>query len=116
VTKRVRLTSARELKAIGDNGLHEAIVGDCAPEVSRALAAFVQAVPGQTITLDVAVGTLARLLSAQDKVRALVVEVAGLGGSALDEEALFMAMATWIIDNQIGRGFEWCPSDRPARR
>lgn len=116
MTKRVRLPTERELKAIRDNALHQAIVDDLAAEVRRALDALMQAIPGDTVSLEVLASTLARLLRAQDGVRALVVEVVDLGGSSLDEEELFTAMANWIIDNQVGRGFEWDPWVLPARR
>ncbi len=115
MSKRVRLPSERQLKAIKDNALHEAIVADLADEVARALEALNTAIPGTTLTLDVATSTLSGLLRAQDGVRALVNEVANLGGSALDEDELLLAMANWIIDNQLGSGFEWDGSIPPAR-
>jgi hypothetical protein len=115
MTRRVRLPAERELAVIRDNGLHEALISTYAEEVRRALDALIQAIPGETISLDLTVATLAGLLGAQPGVRTLVVEVVALGTSPLDEEQLFAALARWIIDNQIGRGFPWDPAAVPTR-
>lgn len=109
MTKRIRLPTERELALIADNNLHEALVATHADEVRRALDALLQAIPGDSVTLELAVATLGRLLRAQDGIRALVVEVVALGTSPLDEEELFAALAGWVIDNQIGWGFPWDP-------
>jgi hypothetical protein len=115
MTKRVRLPTERDLAVIRDNGLHEALVGQHIEDVRRALDALIQAFPGEVVILDLVVMTLARLLRAQDGVRALVLEVVALGSSPLDEEELFAALACWIIDSQIGQGFSWDPWTLPSR-
>jgi hypothetical protein len=116
MTKRVRLPSERELKAIQDQDLHLAIVGDLLVEVEVALAALDGALREDIVSLEVVTATLAGLLKAQTGVRTLVVEVVQLGGMSLTESETYMAMASWIIDNQIGRGFEWDPPTKPIRR
>ena len=116
MTKRVRLSTERELRVIGDNGLHEALVGVLADDVGRALDALRLAIPGDTVTLELVTDTLAGLLFAQDRIRRLVAEVIALGATPLDERQLSVALACWIIDNQIGRGFEWDPWVVPVRR
>jgi hypothetical protein len=114
---RVRIPTERDLKAINDNNLHQELVGDLAVDVRRALDALVQALSGDSVaSLDVLVEALAGLLKAQAKIREIVIEVVGLGGSALDDGELYVALARWIVDNQIGRGFEWDPWMLPQRR
>lgn len=113
--KWIRLPAERELKVIKDNGLHEALVSKHAPEVRRALEALVHAIPQETIPLELAVSTLAGLLGAQSGIRRLISEVAALGSSPLDEREMLDALARWIIDNQIGRGFPWDPGVMPSR-
>jgi hypothetical protein len=117
VNRRVRLPGERELAVIADNGLHEALIARHSEEVRRALDALTGAIPGETISLELLVGTLAGLLGAQPGVRGLCSEVVALGGNvALDEQQLLAALARWVIDNQIGRGFAWDPAVVPARR
>jgi hypothetical protein len=114
MTKRVRLLTDRELGVIDDNRLHLALVNKCSQEVRRALDGLVEGSPDEeSVTLDVVVSTLAGLLRLQKGVRGLVAEVVALGTSQLNEEELFAALASWIIDSQIGRGFVWDPTAVP---
>lgn len=115
MTRRVRIPSDKELKAIKDHGLHQAVVGDLLNDVENALDALNQAIQGDEVSLDVVIFTLTGLLRAQPSIRAMVSEVAELGGSTLDEDELYAALAKWTVDNQIGRGFEWEASNRPMR-
>jgi hypothetical protein len=116
MTRRVRIPSSGELKAIKDNGLHQALVADLRADVENALTALDRAIQEDEVSLDTVTSTLAGLLPAQPGVRALVREVAELGGSALDEDGLYAALANWIVDNQIGKGFVWEASTKPERR
>ncbi len=115
MTRRMRLPTERELKAIKDNGLHEAIVDDLESEIERALGALERAIPSDRPTLDIVIGTLAELLRAQDRIRSLVDEILELGGTRLGESQIYAAMAVWIIDNQLGGGPEWDPTTPPRR-
>lgn len=116
MSRRIRLPSEGELKAIKDHGLHQALVDDLRQDVENALEALNQALQETEVSLDTVVNTLAGLLPAQPDIRAVMQEVAGLGGSALDEAGLYLAAAKWIVDNQIGRGFEWEATQQPERR
>lgn len=116
MTRRVRIPSEGELRAIKDHGLHQALVGDLRPDVENALEALNQGLQEVEVSLDTVTGTLAGLLPAQPGIRAVAQEVAELGGSALDENGLYLALAKWIVDNQIGKGFEWEASVSPERR
>jgi hypothetical protein len=116
MTKRVRLLSDVELEAIKDNALHQAIIGDLAHDVRRALTSLEQSIPGESVTLIVLTSTLAGLLRMQDGVRKTVMEIKALGGTSLDEDGLFEAIAKWVLDNQIGRGFVWDPGAEIRRR
>jgi hypothetical protein len=113
--KRVRIPTERDLQAIKDGGLHEVAVGALASEVRRALDALIQALPGNEPSLEVVIETLASLLKAQSGIRKVVLEVVGLGGTPLDETEFYVALARWIIDNQVGKGFEWDPWALPQR-
>jgi hypothetical protein len=114
---RVRIPTDRDLKAINDNNLHEELVDGLAGDVRRALDALIQALSGNAVgSLEVLVDTLAGLLKAQLGIRTMVIEVVDLGGIALDESELYVALSRWIIDNQVGRGFEWDPWEIPRRR
>jgi hypothetical protein len=112
---RVRLLTERELSIIADHGLHEALLATHVDEVRRALTALRLGLPSDNVCLDVAVDALSQLLRAQDRIRMLLDEVDALGGSSLSQEELLSALARWIIDNQIGRGFLWDPLMAPTR-
>lgn len=116
MTRRVRIPSDGELKAIKDHGLHQALVGDLLGDVENALTALDNALQEDEIPLGIVIDTMAGVLPAQPGIRALVREVAELGGSALDEDSLYVALANWIVDNQIGKGFEWEARTKPERR
>ncbi len=116
MTRRVRIPSDGELKAIKDHGLHQALISDLLPDVENALKALDRALQEDEVSLGTVTSTLAGLLPAQPGVRKLVREVAELGGSALDEAGLYAALANWIVDNQIGKGFDWEASTPPERR
>ena len=113
--KRLRLPSERELTAIQDHGLHEALLAKHAAEVRLALDGLESVVLEETITLDIATRALAGLLYTQAGIRGLIARVDALGTSALDEDELFTALARWVLDNQIGGGFDWDPAIVPAR-
>ncbi|HSZ14406.1 MAG TPA: hypothetical protein VK790_10275 [Solirubrobacteraceae bacterium] len=107
MSRRIRIPSERQLKVIDDNGLHKALVSDHHDEVRRALEGVAHGVPGGVLHLDLAVSTLAELLRTQHGIRALVTDVVALGAAPMSEKELFAALSCWIIDNQIGRGFDW---------
>ena len=108
--RRVRILSDREsaLKVIEDNALDAAMTGSCAEDVRRVLEAYDHAAaPDALIFLDEAKSGLANLICLQDGIRAIVKDVVALGGTPMTEEAIYDALALWIIDNQVGRGFTW---------
>lgn len=113
MTKRLRTLTERQLRAIGDNGLHATLCEELGDEVAAALDAFAAAVPGNTVHLDDITVGLAGLLRQQEGIKKLVQEVAALGGTALTEEDLYQAVAAWIVDNQLGGGLEWDPQRQP---
>ena len=117
MTRRVRIPSVEELAAIKDHGLHQALVGDLSEEIQNALEALDRGLPAEEVSLETVTEALAGLLPAQPGIRKTVAEVAALGGSTLDDEAgVYLALARWIVDNQIGRGFKWEASTPPERR
>lgn len=113
MTKHLRTLSERQLKAIGDNGLHANLRGELEGEVAAALDAFAAALPTDTVHLDDVTLGLAGLLRQQAGIKKLVQEVRALGGTPLTEDQLYEAIAAWIIDNQLGGGLEWEPQQRP---
>jgi hypothetical protein len=114
VTQEVRTLTERQLKAIGDNGLHSTLCDTLKNEVAAALDAFAAGLPTQTVHLDEITLGLAGLLRQQAGIKKQVQEVTALGGTALTENELYEAVAAWIIDNQIGGGLEWDPQQRPT--
>lgn len=118
MTRRVRIPSSGELKVIKDHGLHQALVADHLPDVENALTALDSALQEDEVSLDIVTSTLAGLLPAQPGIRKLVQEVEALGESTLGEGegSLYAALANWIVDNQIGKGFDWDATTPPERR
>jgi hypothetical protein len=111
--KHLRTLTERQLRAIGDNGIHAELCDELEGEVATALDAFAAGLPNDTVHLDdIALG-LAGLLRQQEGIKKLVQEVRALGGTGLNENELFEAVAAWIIDNQLGTGLEWDPKQRP---
>jgi hypothetical protein len=117
MTRRVRIPSVKELAAIKDHGLHQALVGDLIDEVQNALQALDRGLPADEVSLETVTEALAGLLPAQPGIQKIVAEVAVIGASTLEDEAgVYLALARWIVDNQIGRGFTWEASTPPERR
>jgi hypothetical protein len=117
MSRRVRIPSVGELQTIKDHGLHQALVGDLIDDVRNALEALDRGLQEDEISLETIVETLAGLLPAQPRIRKIVEEVAELGGSTITAERdVYLALAKWIVDNQIGRGFDWEASTPPERR
>ncbi len=114
MTKRVRLLADVELEAIKDNALHTAILGALADDVRRAPTSLEQSIPGESVSLTDLTTALAGLLRMQDGVRKTVMEIRALGGTSLDEDGLFEAIAKWVLDNQIGGGFAWNAATEPT--
>ena len=109
---RVRLVDEPGIKAIQDNGLHEDLIGDLAVARDRALGGLVAGLPPNgSVSLTRCISALAQLLGAQQEVRTRVEEVIALGAEPLDAEELLQAMAAWVIDRQIGGGFDYEPRD-----
>jgi hypothetical protein len=117
MSRRVRLPSVGELQTIKDHGLHQALVDDLVDDVKNALAALDHGLQEDEVSLETVIETLAGLLPAQPGIRELAVEVAGLGGSVINNERdVYLALSKWIVDNQIGKGFDWEASRPPERR
>lgn len=113
MTRQVRTLTERQLKAIGDNGLHAKLCDDLGDEVAAALDAFASGLSAQIVHLDEITLGLAGLLRQQAGIKKQVQEIAALGGTPLTEGELYEAVAAWIIDNQLGGGLEWEPQQRP---
>jgi len=113
MTRMVRTLTERQLKAIGDNGLHATLCDDLDDEVAAALDAFAAGLSADTVHLDEITLGLSGLLRQQAGIKKQVQEIAALGGTALTESELYDAVAAWIIDNQLGGGLEWDPQQRP---
>lgn len=117
MSRRVRIPGVGELEAIKDHGLHQALVGDLLDDVRNALVALDHALQEDEVSLETVIETLAGLLPAQPGIRKITQEVTELGGSTIEvERDLYVALAKWIVDNQIGRGFDWEASTSPERR
>ena len=113
MTREIRTLTERQLKVIGDNGLHAKLCDNLKDEVGAALDAFAAGLPAQTVHLDEITLGLAGLLRQQAGIKEQVQEIYGLGGTPLTEGELYEAVAAWIIDNQLGGGLEWEPQQRP---
>jgi hypothetical protein len=113
MTRLVRTLTERQLKAIGDNGLHALLSDDLKDEVAAALDAFAAGLSAHTVHLDEITLGLSGLLRQQGGVKKQVQEIVAIGGTELTESELYDAVASWIIDNQLGGGLEWDPQQRP---
>lgn len=113
----VRIPNQEELQMIKDHGLHQALVETLLPDVKNALDALDQALQEDEVSLETVINTLVGLLPAQPALRKVVREVDKLGGSTLGgENGIYVAVAKWIVDNQINKGFDWEASTPPERR
>jgi hypothetical protein len=113
MTKRLRILSERQLEAIGKNGLHAILCEELKDEVAAALDAVAAGLTTNTVYLDQIVDLLAGMLLQQEGIKEKIREVSSLGGTGLNESELCEAVAVWIVDNQLGGGFDWDPRRRP---
>lgn len=113
MTRLVRTLTERQLKAIGDNGLHATLSDELEDEVAAALDAFAAGLSAHTVHLEEITIGLSGLLRQQAGIKKQVQEIVAIGGTKLTVGELYDAVAAWIIDNQLGGGLEWDPHQRP---
>jgi hypothetical protein len=93
------------------------MVERCHDEVQRALASVAQLFAGENeVFLARVQAVLTVNLSQMPRLRGVVEEAVALGGTTLDAEGFFRAMAVWIVDNQLQDGLYWEPAKELRRR
>ena len=117
VSRRLRLLSPRQLRAIKEAGLHEEMRSRRKDEVSRCVEAVAHLyADGSEPNLGDVVRSLATNLRAMPGLSSVVEVSYQYGSTALSEDEYYEAMALWVIDNQLGDGLNWRPGARLKRR
>lgn len=111
---RIRLLSAVELDALRDTRLHDFLVQQHTDDVTRMTEALGSMYPANSdVTLETLQESLATHLKENGSIRTKVRDEAAIGGTPLDENGLYKAMAGWIIERQLAGRLDWNPQRRP---
>jgi hypothetical protein len=114
MTVALRLLSRDQLNALNESQLHKLLCNKYHQHVVAALSPLATLYEGDPkVSLGVVQGVVAERLRSIDGLEAEVSNADASGGLSLREGELWVALACWVVENQLDARLNWNPGKRP---